>query len=162
MDRIDDAVDREAGLIACSQNFVPIEIARAVEIDAVEADVLEHLELVFDRSVALDHAPFDSLFVLLVRGALGRIRDKREGRRSSQRGAGDFEKISPISRVNFLRGAIHGCSCRREKYSGAGVERGNDALHDRLGITAPQPNAKTPRSLRWEYEELCQREHREL
>jgi hypothetical protein len=66
MDRIDDTGDDEARLADASLGHFRGDVARAVQLDAVEAKLLEELKLLEQRAPDPDHADFHGLFEFAV------------------------------------------------------------------------------------------------
>src|SRR5439155_5028740 len=83
VDRVDDAVDGDAGGVAGADRFLLVDAGGAVDFDAQEAEPLDQLELLLDRRLDADHAVLDSLLQLGLRlgGSPGGQRDRPGGGR---------------------------------------------------------------------------------
>ena len=82
MHRIDDAVNLDARRVLGLRGFVAIDVAGAVELDALEAERLDEVELVLDRRAGhLDHAVLDGLLqaVLLLLGGQAAAAERARG-----------------------------------------------------------------------------------
>ena len=105
MDGVDRAVDDQARVVAGLEDFLLVERGRTVELDAVEADLLEQLEFVEHRTRAGDHAELERLLDLRSARAIGSLgqpagcRDESDSRSTAGRG---FQEGSPF---DFVRPA---------------------------------------------------------
>ena len=90
VDRVDDAVNLDAGRLLCLVRFLEIEAGGAIDLDALEADLLDQLELVLDGLTRTDHAVLDGEVQFGLGGLLGKQVAGEEG------GGGSGEEGSAV------------------------------------------------------------------
>ncbi len=59
MNRVDDAVNLDAGRLLRFVRFLEVEPGGAIDLDALEAELLDQLELILDGLTLADHAVLD-------------------------------------------------------------------------------------------------------
>ena len=98
VDRIDNAVNREAGFAAGGSSFLFVHPARAVEFHPVVANLLEQLELFGDGDFLIEHAELDRLenARLEARLVFSRLAKRRQ-RSGGQGQAAGFPEVTAIN-----------------------------------------------------------------
>src|SRR5262249_57717457 len=96
---IDDAVHEKSRFFTCAPHFGVM--CPPIDVDAVEAQLLEHLEFFDQRLIAADHAELDR-FLETALGALGSGRvDGTQGERARSGRTRSLQKIAAIERHLF-------------------------------------------------------------
>ena len=95
MHRIDDAVNLDAGLLLSRGGLLAIDVAGAVELDALESQRLDQLEFLFDRRAGhFDHAV---LHGFLQARPLGLGSGQQRARQRQRRHAGGQRRLQELA-----------------------------------------------------------------
>ena len=111
--RIDNAVDADARLLARLGRLGKVDIARTVHLNSLEAQFLDQVEPVFNRSIRhLDHRVLDGLLQTSLR--FGRHELSLPGRSQANRRKTRACKLQKLPSIEVK--AIHSCSSAKQVF----------------------------------------------